>query len=311
MILRPLKAAWGKWKIVAHEIGDFQSRPMTRDAFSLRRPLDPPVGVPRDFRGGQVWDPVLVKLAHAHDIESRLEADRMPIPSTRDREGYYDDRHFEYWLSGLKDYLTVREALPTFDWREVRLLDFGGATGRVARHFVAQADVTVVTICDININNVEWVLRNLPSAVGTFKNTPLPSLPIPDRHYDIVTAFSVFTHIDEYELAWLYELRRILKPNGTLYLTVHNDDTWRILPSTYVFSTLDKSDQFRSVYATHPDLPERLVFEYSAETVYNCNTFHPNAYIHRTWGRLFSVVEILPVCHGYQSVVVLRNDRLA
>ena len=278
--------------------------------FSIRRSLDVPVGVPSDFKGSVIEDGELARLATAPDLEERLERDRMPIPSTGDREGYYGDRHFEYWLSGLDDYLKVKEACRDVTWTGASLLDFGGATGRVSRHFYAQDDLSEITICDVNINNVEWVLEHLPSGVGVFKNSALPSLPIPDAHCDVVIAFSVFTHMDEHEMGWLYELRRVLKPNGMLYVTVHNDETWRILPSTWVFGTLTQSEEFRSTYRADAPLARRLVFEYSSESVYNCNTFHPNAYIHRVWGRVLTVRGILPLCHSYQSAVLLRKDPL-
>ena len=279
-----------------------------RDLYSIRRPLDPPAGVPRDFMGSTIEDPALVQLAASAAIEARLHRDTMPIPSSRDREGYYGDRHFEYWLSGFSDYLKIKAACGGIDWTRASLLDFGGATGRVARHFYAQDDLAEVMICDVNINNVDWVLEHLPAEVAAFKNSPTPSLPIPDNYFDVVTAFSVFTHMSEYELGWLYELRRILKPNGILYTTVHNDDTWRILPSTWVFNVLMQSEDFRTTYRPERELVERLVFEYSSESTYNCNTFHPNAYLHQVWGRIFTVLNIQPVCHSYQSAVVLRKE---
>jgi SAM-dependent methyltransferase len=235
----------------------------------------------------------------------------MPIPSTRDREGYYGNRHFEYWLSGLSDYLRIKDALPDMEWRRAKLLDFGGATARVSRHFYAQEQPNEITVCDVNINNVEWVLEYLPTTFGAFKNSALPTLPFPDGYFDTVMAFSVFTHIDEYELMWLYELRRILKPDGILYMSLHNDDTWRILPSTFVFNILMKSEEFRLIHPQQPDLEERLVFRYSSEEAYNCNTFHPNAYVHRVWGRLFNVLTIHPLYHGYQAAVILKNSRPA
>ena len=279
-----------------------------RDIFSIRRPLDPPIGVPRDFIGTAVWDPELANLGASPTIEARLDRDTMPIPSAQNREGYYGDRHFEYWLSGLSDYLKIKATCGAVDWAGASLLDFGGATGRVARHFYAQDDLAEIMICDININNVDWVLEYLPSGVAAFKNSAEPPLPIPDDYFDVVAAFSVFTHISEYELGWLYELRRILKPNGILYTTVHNDDTWAMLPSTWLFDVFMQSEDFRSTYRPGCNLTERLVFEYSSESAYNCNTFHPNAYLHRVWSRVFTILDIRPVCHHHQSAVVLRKE---
>ncbi len=280
---------------------------VSRSIFSIRRGLDPPVGVPKDLRGGRIGEPQLRELSQSQNISEMIDRDQMPIPSTRDREGYYDDRHFEYWLSGLNDYLRVTEALKSTEWNRGKLLDFGGATARVARHFYAQGKMSNITIFDVNINNVDWILEYLPSIFAAFKNPSVPTLPCQDEEFDIITAFSVFTHIDEYELAWLYELRRVLKPGGTLYVTVHNDRTWKILPSTFVYNILKQSQEFRSIYQRQADLEERMVFAYSSEEVYNCNTFHPNAYIHRVWSRAFNVIDIRPACHGYQAAVVLRK----
>jgi SAM-dependent methyltransferase len=236
--------------------------------------------------------------------------DSMPIPSTRDREGYYSERHLEFWLSGLSDYLKVKQACPDVNWAGATMLDFGGATGRVSRHFYAQERMAEVMVCDVSINNVDWVIENLPSGFAAFKNGPMPTLPIADNYCDIVLAFSVFTHMGEYELAWLYELRRILKPGGMLYVSVHNDDTWSMLPATSLYEVLMESEDFRNFYSPNLDLRDRHVFEYSSEAVYNCHTFHPNSYIQRVWSKIFRVVQIEPTRHGYQSAVVLRKDSL-
>jgi ubiquinone/menaquinone biosynthesis C-methylase UbiE len=279
-----------------------------KDIFSIRRSLDPPVGVPRDFLGSAVHDTHLAEIASSTLMPARIQRDTMPIPSTRDREGYYGDRHFEFWLSGMSDYLKVKESCTDIDWVGAKILDFGGATGRVARHFYAQENMGEVMVCDVNINNIDWVIENFPSGFAAFKSSPVPSLPISDNYFDLVIAFSVFTHMGEYELAWLYELRRVLKPGGVLYVSVHNDETWCMLPSTGLYSSLMTSEDFRKVYSPKSELSERHVFEYSSESAYNCHTFYPNSYIHRVWSKIFRIVHILPGHHGYQSAVVMKNE---
>ena len=69
------------------------------------------------------------------------------------------------------------------DWVGANLLDFGGATGRVARRFYAQDHLAEVMICDVNLNNVDWVLEHLPPGFAVFKNNATPSLPIPDDYF--------------------------------------------------------------------------------------------------------------------------------
>src|SRR6185503_12477254 len=101
---------------------------------------------------------------------------------------------------------------------------------------------------------VDWLLRHLPRAVKPFQCTALPSLPLPDASLDLVTAFSVFTHIDEYELTWLLELRRLLKSGGIAYLTIHSDDTWgRLCPG---MSAYDYLFALRDAIPDHAITPE-------------------------------------------------------
>jgi hypothetical protein len=99
----------------------------------------------------------LARIAALPELEHWLEQDTIPIPATSDGEYYYDDRHFEYWLSGIDD---IQAACPEVPWTGARLLDFGGATGRVSRHFYLQGNLSAVTLCDGNINNVAWVLEH-------------------------------------------------------------------------------------------------------------------------------------------------------
>jgi SAM-dependent methyltransferase len=280
---------------------------MKTDPFSNRRQLNPNAGFPCDFIN---QEPALLeprfKAIMDSDISQFLLNDTLPIPDSDNREGYYGGYDFEYWLSGLWDYSKVKETLPDIDLPKAHVLDFGGATGRVIRHFFAQEKCESVTLCDVNINNVEWIMNNFLD-IAVFKNHGLPHLPIPDSSLDLILAFSVFTHIDIYELTWLYELRRILKDNGVLYLTVHDDETWHVLPTTYVYTVLRESPGFLDMYNVTPELPDRLVFPYSTNDVYNCNMFHTHAYIRHVWSRIFTVEAIIPLAHADQAAVILRK----
>src|SRR5262245_14850533 len=282
-----------------------------RDSFGVRRPLEPPAGTARDVRCATIEEESLARIAALPELERWLERDTIPIPATVDRECYYDDRHFEYWLSGIDDCLKIQAACPEVPWTGARLLDFGGATGRVSRHFYLQGNLSEVTLCDVNINNISRVLEHFPSDFGAFKNSWVPSLPLPSEHFDVVIAFSVFTHMNEYELAWLYELRRVLRPGGILYVTVQNEDTWRILPSTVLYDRVKDFESFRVAWQQGGQLADRLVVEYSDEVVHNCSTFHPNTYVRRIWGRVFTVLDIQPLRHAFQSAVILRKDARA
>lgn len=243
--------------------------------------------------------------------------DGFPLPATADREGYHGERHYEHWLSGLRDYSFIVSRLAARDIHlrpGAAVMDFGCASGRVLRHFLCQSPGLDLWGCDINFRNVEWVRRFLAPSIKVFQSSVLPNLPLEDRSLDLVYAFSVFTHIDEFEIAWLLELRRILKPGGVAYLTIHSDHTWGIMsPKLPIFNALMAMKQMLPELNLHEEMfrqpmpSERWVAAAKTGMVYNVNIFHTSEYIRSTWGRFFEVLDIHREGSGYQDVVVLRK----
>jgi SAM-dependent methyltransferase len=132
------------------------------------------------------------------DLTTYVGEDTHPLPSPGDREGYHGSRHYDYWLSGLKDYLCIKQTLGKqgSDWKgSARILDLGCASGRVLRHFLCHEKGLNLWGVDINLRHVEWIRRFLGSSLKVFQNTTLPSLPLEDNTFSLVYAFSVFTHI--------------------------------------------------------------------------------------------------------------------
>ena len=156
-----------------------------------------------------------------------LEQDQVPMPATIDREGYYDDRHLGYWLSGIEDLRMVRKLVPEVSFRHV--LDFGGATGRFSRHVVLADPSAKVTITDLNVNHVEWVEQHFGPSIRAVKVSPYPYFPLADGSVTLCVGLSVFTHIDSYESGWLAEIHRVLADGGYALLTIHSEETWRVL----------------------------------------------------------------------------------
>jgi SAM-dependent methyltransferase len=98
------------------------------------------------------------------------------------------------------------------------MLDFGCGCGRVLRHWQGLSGPRVVG-SDYNPELVRWCQENLPFAeVDT--NGDRPPLARADSEFDMVYAFSVFTHLTEpAQHAWMAELRRVMKPGGLLLFT--------------------------------------------------------------------------------------------
>lgn len=253
----------------------------------------------------------------ARPLAGYIAEDAYPIPATADREGYHGARHYDYWLSGLKDYLRIKQTLARYRvklGRGARVLDLGCASGRVLRHFLCHERGLDLWGVDINQRHVEWVRRFLGPTVKVFQNTILPTLPMEANSAALVYAFSVFTHIDTLELAWLAELRRILKRGGMAYVSIHSDHTWRAMtPELALYNDLEKMKSFIHEYDVGPALfrkpmpMERVVLRWSTSSSTAANVFHSVEYIRTTWGRFFEIADVIREGHDYQDVVVLRK----
>ncbi len=103
-----------------------------------------------------------------------------------------------------------------------RILDFGCGCGRVTRHLTGLADTEVHGV-DPNWQAVKWCQDHL--RFGRFDVNPMrPPMSCEDGSFDLIYAFSIFTHLSEpVQEEWLRELRRILSPDGYLIITTHGD----------------------------------------------------------------------------------------
>ena len=245
------------------------------------------------------------------DITQYIRNDSFPLPSTEDREGYMDERHYEYWLFGLSDYLIIKKTLKRHGVnikQGFRIYDLGCASGRVTRHFLSQEKKLELWASDINKNHVEWVTKYLEERINVFQNHSLPHLPCEDNYFDLIYAFSVFTHIDAFETAWLLELRRILKPGGFAYLTTHSDHTWSIMKKGMpIFEALLKHPDFTSNDVKNDMPSNKMVYRWQSRESYRANVFYDTEYIRNIWGRYFEIVEIIQEGCFYQDVVLLRK----
>jgi ubiquinone/menaquinone biosynthesis C-methylase UbiE len=251
------------------------------------------------------------------DIEQMINRDTYNLPATCDRELYHGDRHYDWWLSGLFDYLTIKHIMEKYGCplkAGDTFYEMGCASGRVLRHFAIQHDDLNVWGSDINNQHIEWMRLNLPENIKIFQNTILPQLPLESNSIDIACAFSVFTHIDDLDLTWLCEIRRVLKKGGFFYVTIHSDDTWNSLsPMDQIYHDLMKMAPYINNYKITEDflsgpLPEdKTVFTWHIASNYNTNVFHKKDYIYREWGRFFKIHEIIRAGSVYQDVVVMQK----
>ena len=311
--MRTLKMRLARWLRALKAIATVQElayRLETR-SYASSGPVLLPVGIPADFIDENYvsthdwWREAHHDWWRGQDLDfsALMRRDPAPLPECSNREEYFGDHHLAYWLSGYRDYRKTLAALPD-GLVGGRYFDFGGSTGRVFRHFAFQSNAWDVWSSDFKINSVEWNLRHFPTTIKTLLNTSSPSLPLPDGYFDLVTAFSVFTHINEPEIGWLLELRRILKVGGIACISIHDEATWQ----NRAPQLQDAMLRFRPEIANLPALPEqKTVVTFREDDPYNCWVFHSREHIERVWGRFFEICAVKPLYLDAQALVVCRR----
>lgn len=133
----------------------------------------------------------------------------------------------EYMLGGFEVFTMFNLAAQRYAGKSLRqfakVLDFGCGAGRVIQYIPNGPDLHA---CDVNGELVKFVAKTFPS-VDVHQNNFTPPLKYADDSFDLVYAFSVFSHLTlENEQAWLDELRRIGRDDCLYLVTVQGD--WMI-----------------------------------------------------------------------------------
>ena len=195
--------------------------------------------------------------------------------------------------------------------RRTKFLDFACGYARMIRFFMKDihpgnlygSDVTseFIKICyDTFGGNNRWCFKR---KILFDINNPFPPLKYRKRYFDIIMAYSLFSHLSEdAHLAWLKEFLRILKPDGLLFLTLRQQSFLTGLKelsiengdiSDYEKRLVDNlatdsiQESFNSgEYIYHPTGGGyKMAHDFYGETVI------PDEYIHKRWGEWFDVVE--------------------
>jgi SAM-dependent methyltransferase len=155
---------------------------------------------------------------------------------------------------------------------------------------------------DIDDKAIEWCQEKLDFA--TFEtNGALPPLPFPDGKFDLIYSISIFTHLDEeYQMAWLAELKRVLRPGGIALLTFHSDINWRDLTPEELTGLQERGFYYK-VSITGRLKPDGLPDFYQS-------AYHTERYVVETCGRFLEIRAFIEKgLENYQSIAVLEKKR--
>ncbi len=122
---------------------------------------------------------------------------------------------FQFYRTVKSYYARERRPLAADD----RVLDFGCGWGRMVRLFLK--DVRAANVVGVDVDPDVVRLCNTTFPYGTFQVVPpVPPTDLPEMHFDLAYAYSVFSHLNEAtHLRWVRELARVLKPGGFLVVT--------------------------------------------------------------------------------------------
>ena len=181
-----------------------------------------------------------------------------------------------------------------------RILDFGSGSGRFVRLW--GADAAEVWGCDLNADQIRWCQAFLTPPYRFVTTGTTPTLPFEDRTFDLVYAGSVFTHIPEYADTWLMELRRILRPNGYCFITIHDERTWEIVKSGAGAVLEWSMDEHPAGSAA--ELPADFVVLGEGP---GSNVYYRREYFDSVAAAYFEVHSATPEARGYQTAFVLKK----
>lgn len=213
----------------------------------------------------------LLKSFFAKDESPRLDAvgsaGGLPVPSSYLVELVTGQRSLDVFLeSGELGVRAIEEMLGRSGLELASLgsvLDFGCGCGRVLR-FLQEMKSVSLHGTDISRDAILWADENLNFAEFC-TNRLAPPLRYRDGSFDLVYAFSVFTHLPEdLQGGWLRELGRTLRKGGHFILSTHGE---------HYVSHLNAEEEAK--YRAG-----ELVVRHSTKAGANeCAVFHPESYV--------------------------------
>jgi SAM-dependent methyltransferase len=216
------------------------------------------------------------------------------------RVGWFLDHEDPYEVfdaRGLEHWELITSLLPEgWSFEGARSLDFGCGAGRILRHAATQNPEGEFWGSDIDPRSIAWLQANLPG-VEAMLSDGMPPLPVPDGHFQMVWAFSVFTHLASEWSAWLAELHRVLADDGILVVTIFG-------PGHTRFGPVPVGEEYNGMNVLSPHVEWDKGGPFILLSAW---------WIRAHWGRAFEILELRDgVPHGPpplygQGVVVMRR----
>jgi SAM-dependent methyltransferase len=174
-----------------------------------------------------------------------------------------------------------------------KVLDFGCGTGRImwrwANNYRSQ-----IYGSDYNKSLVNYCKKKFKKEI-ICKNGLGPPLKFKKEEFSFIYANSVFTHLNKnLQKEWIKEMKRVLKENGLLYITLHGNN------SVHLMDEKEKEEYSKgNIVVKRPDRVGTNV----------CAAFHPQSYVEGEFSIGFELVNHIPngTRHAVQDIYLFRK----
>lgn len=187
------------------------------------------------------------------------------------------------------------------------ILEFGCGWGRITRCFLRDIRPESIYACDCIHDMVQLCKKDIPGCQFT-QIDPMPPTSFRKETFDLIYAYSVFSHLsEEAHKAWLEEFHRVLCPGGILVLTTRPRDFISYWPKLPYIKEIDVEKSLRDYDGgKFVHIPtgggDNLSASFYGETAI------PKDYVARVWSKWFSLEKFIgDVLHVDQNIIILNK----
>lgn len=252
----------------------------------------------------EVW--VIPKTPAQSDVVGADDSG-LPVPPDGILRGGAEGGSVESYLSAGREHVeTMRRIAETDGFclaEGRRILELGCAGGRLIRWFSDLAGKVEIWGTEVSQECVVWCQQHLSPPFKFFTTTSLPHLPFEDESFDFIYAGSVFTHIPILADTWILELRRILRPGGRLYITVHDRHTMALSSAA---RREGRAPKFGEEICRHETsgFGALIVASWGYQEGFDSQVFYDVDFICGQWGRFLDVLSVTPEAYADQTAIL-------